>query len=885
MKRLICAMLVTVFFISSIPAFTLAEGSEAQALQFRTVWENPYTLTTYHPGNEVNSTFYTFPKVIWNGSQYVDCLFNSSDMSAGIGSVYIKVWPDHTVFYDPYQTEERIKAEAWIAEHYNASNSTWETEKPVGESVHSLVNSSGIYFDRTTTFGSGTTLDEWYWLRIGSKMKISVVFNPRQSGEYRLAWVLTGVSGTKAKWLNGTENVTAQVVDDRSCSRVQFTSHNESKCLVDWSDARFFNGTAGKWVTSFNGFELQKGVSDSRCHARISFGNFSLTSGQPLVLDPTIETFNSSDVLDGFIEHYGPTYPPQGGTSINTAADSTCVGQIGKDYGGLNYHQVRGYLSFDTSSIPAMSYNISATLKLRTHLLDSNVNFTVQVWGGNQPICNGNLTIMDGTQPIYNNNLTADSWGTGKVQVASWDTVNYQDGIYINLTIPPDQVNKVNSTEFELKSSMEGTTPGPVSQTVYFYSGDSEGNEPKLEVSYCLDTVTIGTLPHRPVTWFYRNVSTDRVAIVLFGAYSHYLYLPDEEWVRSIDLIHSEVPEDVPEKGVVKIRFLDTLIQNGFSILTVKNDSGCSGLTGAPPEYVAFYCSSSTWVQDATMWLMDNQGYRHIFLFGFSGGGVVVGNEIQKDYATRFSAAVMTCAPVDWTGSSIYRSARTASNTKVATCFPEPVNDQWYNPYTSHIDNFTDMTREYYNNSLSDKEWHSWDGGHDFFNKSCLDHPGENASTVVINWLNEAHSPNVPFTPSGPQTVFFHNRLNYSSGTFDSDGENVTYQFDWGDGTSDTLESCISGLNVTCSHWWNALGTFNVTVRAKDASSAWSCWSQPITVTVILDDDGSGGDAGNDFNSATLYNAAFSTGTLRQTDFNERRLLQVLRKFWRHDND
>jgi hypothetical protein len=101
MKRPMCATLVIVFLISSIPAFSFAAGSEAQAPQFRTVWENPYTLTTYHPSDEVNSTFYTFPKVIWNGSQYVDCVFNSSDMSAGIGSVYIKVLADHAVFYDP----------------------------------------------------------------------------------------------------------------------------------------------------------------------------------------------------------------------------------------------------------------------------------------------------------------------------------------------------------------------------------------------------------------------------------------------------------------------------------------------------------------------------------------------------------------------------------------------------------------------------------------------------------------------------------------------------------------------------------------------------------------------------------------------------------------
>jgi hypothetical protein len=101
MKKLMCALLIGAFLISTISTFTFAATLKAQAPELRTVWENPYTSTTYHSNDEVNSTFYTFPEVIWDGSQYVDYILNSSDMSAGIGSVYIKVCPDHTVFYDP----------------------------------------------------------------------------------------------------------------------------------------------------------------------------------------------------------------------------------------------------------------------------------------------------------------------------------------------------------------------------------------------------------------------------------------------------------------------------------------------------------------------------------------------------------------------------------------------------------------------------------------------------------------------------------------------------------------------------------------------------------------------------------------------------------------
>jgi len=849
MKRLMCAMLLTVLFISSIPAFRCVAGSEAQAPQFRTVWENPYTLTTYHPDDEVNSTFYTFPKVIWNGSQYVDYILNSSDMSAGIGSVYIKVCPDHAIFYDPYRREERIKAEDWMVEHYNASSSMWETDTPLDYSVHSLINSSGIYFDRTTKLSSGATLDEWYWLRIGSELKISVILHPAQSGEYRLAWLLSDVFGTKARWLATTENVTAQLVDDRSCSRVRFASENESKCLVDWSDAGFFNETAKKWKTYFQELKMGRDVSNGRCQARVSFGDFSLNAAESVILDPTINTFNStfnSDaVLDGIIERAGVSYPPNGTTIVDTSGTILGVGQYFVP--GIQYITDRAYLSFDTSSVPALAYNMNVTLRLETAHDSSTRDFAVQVWGGNQPVCDGNLTILSGVQPIYGDGLTAGSWGTGKVKVATWNTVNYPgDGVYINLTIPSNQINKTGSTQFELNSSRDGTNdPQPnYDEAVNFYSGNSTGNEPKLEVSYCLDMV-----PINGETWFYRGVSTAKVVIVFFGA-KYDTQNDTFEWIRSIDLLDS--PQG-PEKYLDKIMFLDALVANGFSVYTPSHDSDPSD-----DAYHSAYGSNSPWVQDLTMYLMYNRTYTQVYLFGFSGGAVVVGNEIQKDYASRFSAAVMNCAPVDWSALSgqIWHTALTASKAKVATFFPENVND-----HLEQIPPFYQQEKEYYDNALVNKEWHNWTGNHgDFFapNCTCMDPPYENDSVAVINWYNAAHPPSTPFTPSGREWGYTGISYGYTSGTVDPNGDNVSYQFAWGDGTNNTTGYLPSGTNVTVYHSWNAAGTYNVTVRAQDATN-WSTWSQPWTVTLYGAGDANHDGTVNILDAIVLGNAFLST--------------------------
>ena len=617
MKRLICILFILVVSFPLIPR--LASAAEPEASTTRTVWENPYTLTTFGEGGRVNSTFFTFPKVIWNGSQYVDYVLNTSDMSAGIGSVYIKVCPDHTVFYDPDQKEERIANENWAVEYYNASNPAWQSDSAVDNKVCSAVNSSGIYFDRKSTLQSGAVLNVWYLLRIGSELKITVTLNPVLNGNYRLVWALNGVSGIKAEYLTATQNVTQQITEDRACSSVQFLGDNESRCLVDWSDAVFFNSTRQEWETCFRQLKLQEDVSGSRCQARILFTDFQLTRGESMVLDPTVQTFNSNVTSEGLIGCHGSSYPPAEYTCL--CANGTVPLTVGQLFRGKNpsdwwYIKFRSYLSFDTQTLPSLAYNISATLKLTAFYLDSlDVNFSVWLLGSNQ----------SNPQPIYNNSLTVASWGCGSGPIAAWNVADYPgNGSYVSFAVPPDQIDRIDSTEFELMSSEEGVAPSG-DEYFGFYPGNSTGNEPKLEVSYYLDTETIVD-----ETWFYRNISSDKVAIVLFGAYVY----ADSLYVNCID--------NPIEWHPANEQFLDGLISNGFSILTPVQNHLQRNWSGE-----SYYNQSSTWIYDAVMWLMYNQSYRHIFLFGFSGGGVVVSNEIQKDYATRFSAAVMTCAPVN----------------------------------------------------------------------------------------------------------------------------------------------------------------------------------------------------------------------------------------------
>jgi hypothetical protein len=92
--------------------------------------------------------------------------------------------------------------------------------------------------------------------------------------------------------------------------------------------------------------------------------------------------------------------------------------------------------------------------------------------------------------------------------------------------------------------------------------------------------------------------------------------------------------------------------------------------------------------------------------------------------------------------------------------------------------------------------------------------------------------PNTPSTPSGPSTGNPGVSYNYYTSAIDPDGDQVSYQFDWGDGTQSTWSPYYtSGSTAGTDHSWPS-GTYQVKARAKDTHGAYSGWSSPRTVTI-----------------------------------------------------
>jgi hypothetical protein len=91
--------------------------------------------------------------------------------------------------------------------------------------------------------------------------------------------------------------------------------------------------------------------------------------------------------------------------------------------------------------------------------------------------------------------------------------------------------------------------------------------------------------------------------------------------------------------------------------------------------------------------------------------------------------------------------------------------------------------------------------------------------------------PDQPKTPTGPASGDAGVSYIYSSNTTDSNGDQVYYLWDWGDGTDsgwvgpyDTGDICQE------SHIWSTKGGYNIRVKAKDASDAESVWSDPLSI-------------------------------------------------------
>ena len=105
------------------------------------------------------------------------------------------------------------------------------------------------------------------------------------------------------------------------------------------------------------------------------------------------------------------------------------------------------------------------------------------------------------------------------------------------------------------------------------------------------------------------------------------------------------------------------------------------------------------------------------------------------------------------------------------------------------------------------------------------------SDTVTITTGNTA--PNKPTTPSGTTSGKANTVYTYTTSTTDPNGDQMSYWFDWGDGTnSGWVGPYASGATASATHSWTSQGSYQIKVKAKDTSDAESAWSDPLAVSM-----------------------------------------------------
>ncbi len=215
-------------------------------------------------------------------------------------------------------------------------------------------------------------------------------------------------------------------------------------------------------------------------------GNYYLLSGLkvvdlnemtfPVVIDPTLTVYSST--FDGEIMCDGPTYSIVHDASEGLPFDygsTFSIGQRCESIGPPRYFIWRGFVYFNTSSIPSNDLIDSVTLSLYKDCDFSSTDFDIVIQNGQPTYPHSYLVPGD-----YNKNHYSGDGG-------SINTQNFSDG-YNNITLNNySWINTSSITKLCLRSSRDinsNTPSGDEYVTVYSSNYPQAGRSPKLVIEY-----------------------------------------------------------------------------------------------------------------------------------------------------------------------------------------------------------------------------------------------------------------------------------------------------------------------------------------------------------------------------------------------------------------
>ena len=158
-------------------------------------------------------------------------------------------------------------------------------------------------------------------------------------------------------------------------------------------------------------------------------------------------------------------------------------------------------------------------------------------------------------------------------------------------------------------------------------------------------------------------------------------------------------------------------------------------------------------------------------------------------------------------------------------------------------DNTVDEWTEYYLSGEIVNTSHIWTSPGTYNVKVKADDSKQKSgfSQPLTVHITDNSPPTKPETPMGSSSGKTGISYTYSTYSYDSEGDNIYYLFDWGDGTEPEWDGPYgSGDIVSASHIWTSEGSFSVKVKAKDdpngdgdlSDGLESVWSDPLPVSM-----------------------------------------------------
>jgi len=104
------------------------------------------------------------------------------------------------------------------------------------------------------------------------------------------------------------------------------------------------------------------------------------------------------------------------------------------------------------------------------------------------------------------------------------------------------------------------------------------------------------------------------------------------------------------------------------------------------------------------------------------------------------------------------------------------------------------------------------------------------SAPITVNIINRP--PAYPEPPQGPTTGIKGELISFTVSTTDPESHQVSYTFNWGDGTSDNTELTASGEEISLGHHWTNAGTYKIEIYAIDALN--TSTADPVTIQITI---------------------------------------------------